>query len=57
MEMINETILQLVSYHLLLSTFRDHFKVEIDGEFVESWASLAFDDILGWSMIGHIAVL
>ena len=57
MEMINETLLQLVSYHLLISMFRIQLKVEIDGEFVESWATLAFDDILGWSLIGHIAVL
>lgn len=59
MEVLNETLLQLITYHMLLVTFRNRYKSNA-GDFqeaMETVSQLQYDDILGWSMIGHIVVL
>ena len=58
MELLNETILQLITYHLILAMFRNMFKSNAgDSEAIETVVQLQFDDILGWSLIGHIMFL
>ena len=59
MEYINETLFQLISFHLILSMFRNRYKADATDllDPPENAAQLAFDDALGWSMIGHIVVL
>ena len=54
----NEVLLQIVSYHLLLSAFRHNYKSESGvNDSMETVASLMYDNVLGWSMIGWIVFL
>ena len=55
----NELLLQLISYHLLLSAFRNMYKSDSSGEedSKETVESLTFDSVLGWSMIGLLVFL
>ena len=59
MELINETLFQLVSFHLVLSMFRNLYKADSTDllDPPENAAQLEFDDALGWSMIAHIVAL
>jgi len=52
----NEMLLQLISYHLLLSSFRNMYKSDStdEEESKETVESLRFDNVLGWSMIGFM---
>ena len=59
MEMMNEIILQIISYHILFTGCRNFYKTKIDGflEAVENEKTLLFDQRLGQSMIICIVAL
>jgi len=55
----NELLLQLISYHLLLSAYRNMYKSDStdEEESKETVESLRFDNLLGWSMIGFMVFI
>ena len=58
-ELSNEIMLQIISYHLLCTGFRNSFRKWIDGseKAVENEETLKFDERLGQSMITLIVLL
>ena len=59
METVNEILLQIIAWHMLISAFRTFFKTDSSSteESTETFASIAFDNVLGWSMIYSIVLL